>query len=135
MKYSLLAIATFCSIFHGFPLPLLATDLTPAKSFLTDLAQNVDLNPRSAKDYLERGVFYFQSGQYHQALADYDQAIKINPQSAEAYSHLGSIYALLGHLTQTRQNWQQASTLFQQQNNLPAYQLIQQALKQLPPLD
>ena len=73
MKSSLLTIATFYSLFHGFPLPLQATDLTPSKSFLTPPAQNLDSNPRTAPDYLERGVFYFQSGQYHQAIADFIQ--------------------------------------------------------------
>ncbi|BAP55100.1 histidine kinase [Thioploca ingrica] len=49
--------------------------------------------PKSAKEYLDRGVLYFNKGKYELALNDYDEAIKLEPDCALAYyNNRGNIY-------------------------------------------
>ncbi len=49
--------------------------------------------PRSAADYNNRGLVYFQAGQWAYALADYDKAIELDDQLANAYNNRANYYA------------------------------------------
>ncbi len=46
--------------------------------------------------YYNRGLAYFEKGQYDQAISDYTKALEINPRYARAYYDRGSAYARKG---------------------------------------
>ena len=52
--------------------------------------------PLSAKEYCNRGVSYFEKGQYDKAIADYNKAIEIDPKDARAYNNRGIAYGKKG---------------------------------------
>jgi len=133
--YFLILLATFSFIPHSFLSPLKAAEFTSSPNFFPDLAPNFHINPPIANNYLHRGLVFLQLQQYDLALSHFNQAININPQDATAFFGRGLVYAFLDNLPKTQQNWQQASTLFQQQNNLQGYQFLQQALKTLSQLE
>jgi len=49
--------------------------------------------PVAANDYVGKGIFYIQRGQYRRAIRNFDQAITLNPDNIQAYIERGSIYA------------------------------------------
>jgi tetratricopeptide (TPR) repeat protein len=51
----------------------------------------LEINPRIAEDYYNRGDAYRSKGQYDQAIADYNNALEMNPRYAEAYNNRGMV--------------------------------------------
>ena len=47
-----------------------------------------------------RGLAYFDLGNYTQAIADFNRAIEIDPRFGEAYNNRGTAYGSLGNYTQ-----------------------------------
>jgi tetratricopeptide (TPR) repeat protein len=60
------------------------------------LSSLVSQNLASAIDYNNRGLMYFQNGEYEKAMADYNQAIALDSQLSQAYNNRGNCYAALG---------------------------------------
>ena len=55
----------------------------------------IELVPRDAEAYRQRGVAYAQGkGQYDQAISDFNKAIELDPKLAMAYNNRGLAYAL-----------------------------------------
>jgi tetratricopeptide (TPR) repeat protein len=52
---------------------------------ITDYSRAIELNPRDAKAYYNRGNAYDNKGQYDKAITDYSRAIELNPRDAVAY--------------------------------------------------
>ena len=50
------------------------------------------LTGTTAEDCFQRGIAYFEQGDYELAIAEYDQALTLNPQYAEAYSARGKAH-------------------------------------------
>ena len=46
----------------------------------------IELNPKYAEAYNNRGIAHLKLGNYQQAIRDYDKAIKLDPKNAMAYS-------------------------------------------------
>ncbi|MBE9178256.1 tetratricopeptide repeat protein [Oculatella sp. LEGE 06141] len=61
-------------------------------------SQLIQRNPDSANDYSNRGLVYFQSGQFDAALADYNTALDLNPRLDSAYNNRANYYASQGQL-------------------------------------
>jgi tetratricopeptide (TPR) repeat protein len=61
---------------------------------LADFNKALELNPRLAEAYSNRGWAYFEKGQYDQAIADCDKALELNPRLAEAYNNRAIAYYL-----------------------------------------
>lgn len=53
-------------------------------------------HPNSARDYNNRGLVHFQSGNLDAALADYNQALRLNPYLDGAYNNRANYYAATG---------------------------------------
>jgi tetratricopeptide (TPR) repeat protein len=63
---------------------------TPTLRDPTTGAKVLEINPRNAVAYYNRGNAYRSKGQYDQAIADYNKALEINPRYAEAYYNMAS---------------------------------------------
>ncbi len=53
----------------------------------------LELSPNSARDYNNRGLVYFQSGQPEQAIADYNFALQLDPTLDSAYNNRANYFA------------------------------------------
>lgn len=60
----------------------------------------IEINPKSAIDYNNRGLVYFQWGELDKALADYNHAIRLNPRLANVYNNRANYYAAQGDLVE-----------------------------------
>lgn len=69
--------------------------ITEAIALFTLLIQ---YNPHSAGNYNNRGLLYFQMGDYESALMDYEEALLLNPRLAKIYNNRANCYAALGEL-------------------------------------
>lgn len=71
----------------------------------------MQLNPRDARAYINRGIIYAKTRHYRQARADFTKAIALDPQRADAYYAAGLVSVLLGDGQQAEQNFQVATQL------------------------
>ena len=60
----------------------------------------LDINPRLAEAYSNRGLAWCGKGNYDSAIADYNRALEINPRDADAYCGRGFAWAMKGDLWQ-----------------------------------
>jgi tetratricopeptide (TPR) repeat protein len=51
-----------------------------------------EIHPKDADVYYNRGLDYYNKGQYDQAISDYTKAIEINPNDADAYKHRACLF-------------------------------------------
>src|ERR1035437_5725205 len=66
---------------------------------------------RLAFTFSNRGVAYYERGQYDRAIQDYNQAIKFNPKYADALFNRGNTYQVKGQYDRAIQNYDQAIKL------------------------
>jgi tetratricopeptide (TPR) repeat protein len=59
---------------------------------ISDFTQALEINPRLAMAFYNRGTAYGKKGQYDQAISDFNKALEINPRYAEAYYSRGIAY-------------------------------------------
>jgi tetratricopeptide (TPR) repeat protein len=60
---------------------------------IAEYNEAIELDPKYADAYLNRGNANYNKGQYDQAIDDYTKAIEINPGLADAYANRGLAYA------------------------------------------
>ena len=65
-----------------------ATTTTPSQTTV----EAIQLNPKDAAAFNNRGSAYFAKGQSDRAIADYSQAIQLNPKDAVAFNNRGNAY-------------------------------------------
>ena len=65
---------------------------------LADFNRALEINPRDAFTYINRGNVYNATGDLNQAIADFSRALQINPRYAEAYNGRGASYGMKGDL-------------------------------------
>ena len=75
---------------------------------IASFTQVIQLNPKEAGYYLNRGYAHSQLGDEQAAINDYSQAIKINPNFADAYINRGFIRAKLGDKQGAIEDYNQA---------------------------
>ncbi len=63
---------------------------------ISEYTRAIEINPKYAKAYNNRGINFFYKGQYGQAISEYTKAIEINPKYAKAYNNRGIAYANKG---------------------------------------
>ena len=71
----------------------------------------VNQNPSNASDYNNRGLLYFQSSQFEQALKDYNQALRLSPRLAKVYNNRANCHAALGQLAEALIDYETAIDL------------------------
>lgn len=54
---------------------------------IIEFTKAIEINPRYAEAYHERGLAYDAIGEYDLAISDYNKAIEINPSYERAYNH------------------------------------------------
>ena len=59
-------------------------------SAVADYSRVIDLRPRSANAYNNRGIVYRHLGDFEKALADYDTALRLDPRHEAAYDNRGT---------------------------------------------
>lgn len=62
---------------------------------IEDYSMAIELNPKYAEAYSNRGNAYEGLNQHERAIEDYNKTIELNPNLAEAYNNLGLVYAEL----------------------------------------
>jgi tetratricopeptide (TPR) repeat protein len=71
----------------------------------------IELDPKVAKAYVNRGGAYVKLGNYKQAIADYDKAIELTAEFALAYYNRGLAYSAFGNHNQAIADWKIAARL------------------------
>ena len=77
----------------------------------------IEIDPKLAGAYTNRGVAYKNLGEYQKAIDDYSKAIEIDPKLASAYNNRGVAYAFQKSPTVACDDFYQAGILFLKQNN------------------
>ncbi|NCQ98028.1 MAG: tetratricopeptide repeat protein [Microcystis aeruginosa L211-101] len=98
---------------------------------LSDYNQALNINPRLALAYYNRGNLYKEQGKPDLALSDYNQAININPRLAEAYYNRGVLYYYRLEREKAIRDLRQAAELFRQQGDAALYEKVMELLRQL----
>ena len=63
---------------------------------IAEFNKALEINPRYANAYNQRGIAYFYIGQYAKAVSDYGMAIEIDSEYADAYKNRGLAFAYKG---------------------------------------
>lgn len=89
---------------------------------LADYAQSVRIDPDLANVYYNRGNVYFYQQKWELAIANYTKTVDLDPDYGAAYYNRGQIWRQLKHQPKAIADFQTAAQLFQEQDNLAAYQ-------------
>ncbi len=98
---------------------------------LADYSKAVKLDPNSLYGYYGRGYLLQVLSNYQEAIEDYTKVIAIEPNFALAYRNRGLCYASLNNKKKAVSDLEKAAQIFQKQDNLKAYQEMQQLINQL----
>ncbi len=89
---------------------------------LRSLINMTNAQPNDANAYFNLGVYYFQNGQFSNALGPMTKAIKLNPGDDEAHVVLGAVYLQIGKIENAEKEFKAAlkinSKNIDAQNNL-----------------
>ncbi|MFN9671547.1 MAG: tetratricopeptide repeat protein, partial [Microcystis sp.] len=91
----------------------------------------INIDPRYAEAYLNRGFLYDEQGKPDLALSDYNQALNINPREAQAYANRGVLYYSRQEREKAIRDFRQAAELSRQQGNAALYEKIMELLRLL----
>ena len=80
-------------------------------SAIADYTKAIEIDPKDAKAYYNRGLIFNNIGEYYQAIADFTKAIEINPKYADAYNSRGAAYAVKGEYERAWEDVYKAQSL------------------------
>jgi len=86
-------------------------NLSELEKVILYYSRAIEINPKYADAYYNRGKAYRRKGDLDQAISDYSQAILLNQKDAEAYNNRGLAYADKGDLDQAISDFNQAILL------------------------
>jgi tetratricopeptide (TPR) repeat protein len=75
------------------------------------LNKAIEINPKYAMAYYNRGIPHSNKGQYDKAIADYTKAIELNPKYAGAYVNRGYVFNKIGQKEKACSDWKRACQL------------------------
>jgi len=78
---------------------------------IVDYSKAIELDPKYADAYYNRGIAYKRKGNLDQAIADYSKAIELDPKLATAYNNRGIAYRAKGNLDQAIADYTKAIEL------------------------
>jgi tetratricopeptide (TPR) repeat protein len=64
----------------------------PLDHAIADYGQAIRIWPDAPEPYVNRGIAYYEKGEYDRAIADDDQAVRLKPDLAEAYNNRSLAY-------------------------------------------
>ncbi len=59
---------------------------------ISDFNKALEINPKDAEAYFNRGIVHLEKGRYEQAISDYTKALEIDPRNAKVYLKRGNAY-------------------------------------------
>lgn len=62
---------------------------------ISELTQAIEIEPKYAEAYINRGLAYYHLAQYNKAISDFTQTIKLKQYTADAYASRGDVYLAL----------------------------------------
>ena len=62
---------------------------------ITSLTQAIEIEPKFAEAYINRGLAYYHLAHYKEAIADFTQTISLKQYTADAYASRGDVYRSL----------------------------------------
>ena len=71
----------------------------------------MSINPRSDKAYINRGIVWFNQGEFDKAIADYDLALLLNPKAAIAFNNRGNAWRNKNELDNALADYSRAITI------------------------
>ena len=75
---------------------------------ISDYNKAIEINPRDAWAYNNRGVAYLVKRQDDRAITDFTEAIELNPRLADAYNNRGLAYYLKDQYDKACSDWNRA---------------------------
>ena len=107
----------FSTFSRGNTLHKAASGVAMYNQAIKDYSKAIEINPRHAEVYYNRGFVYAKKGQHNQAIEDFTKAIEINSRYAEAYYNRGFTYLVkLGDKNRGCADWKLACELGACQN-------------------
>lgn len=92
---------------------------------IKDLNRAIELSPRFAYAYYNRGNIYFAQGRIEAAIADYNQALYLQPDMADAYFNRGLAYLKNGDEIKGREDLSKAGEM----GVMAAYNILKRMTK------
>ncbi|MBW4672689.1 MAG: tetratricopeptide repeat protein [Desmonostoc geniculatum HA4340-LM1] len=97
-----------------------------------DYTQVIQIAPKNAVAYIQRGHAQYYIQKYQAAIDDYNTAIRLSPDSADTYEALGFVYDKnLRNQQQAIKNYQKAATLYEKQGVKDRVKRMRSRLKRL----
>jgi tetratricopeptide (TPR) repeat protein len=78
---------------------------------MSDYNKALEINPRYAKAYYNRGFLYRKMGEYDKAISDYTKAIEIDSKYSLAYYNRGNAYYYKGEYENAWEDIKKARSL------------------------
>ncbi len=78
------------------------------QSALDEYDKAIRLEPNNSAGYFNRGIMYFNLGQYQRAIQDYSQAIRLDPNKPGAYNNRANAYSSLGQYAESLKDLDEA---------------------------
>jgi tetratricopeptide (TPR) repeat protein len=75
---------------------------------ISDFNKAIEITPRVAYIYGDRGLTYVMKGQSDKAISDFNKAIDLNPRYAPAYNNRGFVYYKKGQYNKACSDFKQA---------------------------
>jgi len=83
----------------------------PLDLAIRDFDQAIRLKPDYTEAFVNRGVAYYDKGQFGRAIEDYDQAIRLKPDLAEAFNNRSLAYYRNNQYDRAQQDFDQTIRL------------------------
>jgi len=101
-------LAIIISILLFLPLSCATNIQSKHDKAIEDYSKSIDMNPNNAEAYGNRGLAYYNKGQYDRAIEDYNKAIALNPNLAWNYNNRGLIYGIKGQYDRAIEDFNKA---------------------------
>lgn len=102
--------ASSINISSSSPISIDATQIS-YELIVEDLNRAIELSPRFAYAYYNRGNIYFAQNKVENAISDYTEAIRLQPDFADAYFNRGLAYIKAGNTTAGRADLSKAGEM------------------------
>ncbi len=102
--------ASSINISSSSPISIDATQIS-YELIVEDLNRAIELSPRFAYAYYNRGNIYFAQNKVENAISDYTEAIRLQPDFADAYFNRGLAYIKAGNTAAGRADLSKAGEM------------------------